>query len=186
MKKTTLIIIGLVVFSGVALWFGLQDRTEPVGVQTSKGTAAPSSTDKEKFDPLPSVELRDYSGTEVQLTSFVGKPLIVNSWASWCPFCVNELPDFADVQQEFGDQVQFIAVNRSESLETAKGFSDKLGVTDKMVFLLDKPDKFYRSIGGFSMPETLLVDAKGNIREHKRGPISASELRNKVQELIAQ
>jgi len=102
---------------------------------------------------------------------------VINSWAPWCPFCIDELPDFTTLQGEFGDQIIVIAVNRKESLSVSKKFSDELGVTNNMTFLLDPKDSFYQSIGGFSMPETLLVDREGNIRIHKRGPMPLSEMR---------
>jgi len=110
--------------------------------------------------------------------------LVINSWAAWCPFCAKELRDFADIQQEFKDQVVIIAVDRTESLGVAKKFTDKLGVTDRLIFLLDPNDSFYQAIGGFAMPETIFVDSKGNITEHKRGPMNQVEIRQKVQKLL--
>lgn len=120
----------------------------------------------------------------MSLADFAGKPLVINSWAAWCPFCREELPAFAAVQEEFGDRVVIIAVDRAEPLETAKRYSDELGVTGKLIFLLDPDDSFYRSIGGFSMPETILVDREGNIREHVRGPIDAAELKRRLLPLL--
>ena len=100
------------------------------------------------------------------------------------PFCVKELPDFAEVQRQHKDSAIFIAINRSESRETAKKFIDELHLEEGMVFLLDPTDSFYRSIDGFSMPETLFVDGEGNIREHKRGPMTASEVEEKVKNIL--
>ena len=95
----------------------------------------------------------DYDGNTVALADFSGKPLVINSWASWCPFCVKELPDFVLLQKKFPEMV-VIAVDRRESLNTAKSYTDDIGITDDLVFLLDNSDSFYRSIGGFTMPET--------------------------------
>ena len=53
-----------------------------------------------------------------------------------------------------------------------------------MIFLLDSSDSFYRSIGGFTMPETLFVDGGGNILLHKRGPMTLDEMRQKTNELF--
>lgn len=132
----------------------------------------------------PDFSLKDYEGKTVSLPDFHGKPLVINSWAAWCPFCVEELADFARAQEEFGDKVAVIAVDRAESLETAKSFSDKYGVTGRMTLLLDPSDSFYKSIGGFAMPETIFVNSEGNVVYHKRGPMKLDEIRRRIQEML--
>lgn len=129
--------------------------------------------------------LEDYGGKAVRLADFHGRPLVINSWAAWCPFCKKELIDFAAAQKEFGDAVLMIAIDRAETKETAKKYSDELGVTDDLIFLLDSSDSFYQSIGGFSMPETIFVNTVGEIVTHKRGPMEIQEMREKIQQLIS-
>ncbi len=133
---------------------------------------------------IPELILQDYKGNQIVLVDFVGTPLVVNSWAKWCPFCKQELLDFAAVQEEFGDQITIIAIDRGESLETAKGFSDELGVSGDLIFLLDPNDSFYKAIGGFSMPETIFVNEEGFIVTHKRGPMDAEEVRSRARKLL--
>jgi len=135
---------------------------------------------------LPDLVLEDYDGNEVVLHDYIGTPLVVNSWAAWCPFCKKELPDFAAVQKEFEGEVVFIAINRKESLKKAKSYTDNAGVTDDMVFLLDSSDSFYKAIGGFSMPETIFVDTEGSISEVKRGVLTLEETREKVEKLLSE
>lgn len=132
------------------------------------------------YDKVPDLSFEDYKGNSLALSDLKGKPHVVNSWAVWCPFCRAELEDFAQLQEEFGDEITVVAIDRQESLEKAKGFTDEIGVTDRMTFLLDPKDAFYKGIGGFSMPETLFVDAEGNIIIHKRGPMDLDEMRQKV------
>ena len=143
------------------------------------------STGPAQGNKAPDFSLEDYNGNTVSLADFQGKPIIVNSWAVWCPFCVKELEDFAKLQQEFGDKIVIIAIDRAEPLSKVKQYTDELGVTDKFIFLLDPKDSFYRSIGGFSMPETIFVDGEGNIILHKRGPMTIDEMKAKVQQLFA-
>ncbi len=134
--------------------------------------------------PAPQFSLEDYNGTTVSLADFRGKPVVVNSWAVWCPFCAEELKDFAAVKSEFGDQLEIIAIDRAEPLERAKKFTDELGLTNRLIFLLDPTDSFYRSIGGFSMPETIFVDKEGQVRFHKRGPMDLEEIRERIQTIL--
>lgn len=138
----------------------------------------------EKFDTMPPFSLKDYDGNIVSSDNLDSKILIVNSWAVWCPFCRNELSDFAELQEEFGDIISVIAIDRAEPLELAKEFTDSIGATDRMTFLLDPRDSFYQSIGGFSMPETIFIDEDRNIRLHKRGPMDLDEMKKHVEDIL--
>ncbi|MBI4127745.1 MAG: TlpA family protein disulfide reductase [Parcubacteria group bacterium] len=184
MKKTiilsSLIIVGIL----IALVFGVGRSSQqvPPSPTTESGEREKTAV---SLKEVPDLSFKDYSGGTTSLAELVGMPLVINSWASWCPFCVDELPDFAEVQKEFGDRVRIIAVNRAEPLSVAQQYSDNLKVTDDLLFLLDPNDSFYRSIGGFSMPETIFVDGDGNIREHKRGPLTVDEMRTKIETLLA-
>ncbi len=135
-------------------------------------------------DKVPEFALKDYEGRVVSLDDFAGKPLVINSWAVWCPFCLEELDDFAAVQRELKDEVVIIAIDRAEPLATVKKFTDEIGVSDDLVFLLDPSDSFYTAMGGFAMPETLFVRADGTIDFHKRGPMKREEILERIKRLI--
>jgi cytochrome c biogenesis protein CcmG, thiol:disulfide interchange protein DsbE len=134
---------------------------------------------------LYSIVFSDYEGNSASPKDFSGQPLVVNSWAVWCPFCVKELDDFAELQEEFQDEIVVVAINRKEPLEKAKSFTDSIKVTDKIHFWLDPEDSFYKAIGGFGMPETLFIDADGEIVIHKRGPMDFVEMREKTLQLLS-
>lgn len=149
------------------------------GAPAPEGAVAESAPpSKSDLDRLSVHTLVNYDGAEVSLASFKGKPLIVNTWAVWCPFCRAELPDFAALQEELGEEATVIAIDRAEQVSKVRGFTDELGVTDRLTFLIDPSDNFYRDIGGFSMPETLFFDADGTIVFHKRGPLTLEEMRS--------
>lgn len=143
-----------------------------------------SPANKPTTERAPDFALQDYDGKTVRLADFAGKPIVINAWAAWCPFCRKELVDFVTVQKEFGDKVIIIAVDRAEPRDIAKKYTDELGVTGDMVFLLDPSDSFYQSINGFSMPETIFVDKNGLIVDHKRGPMDVQEMRERIQKIL--
>ncbi|GIW66500.1 MAG: hypothetical protein KatS3mg095_0398 [Candidatus Parcubacteria bacterium] len=138
-----------------------------------------------KLNKAPDFQLEDYDGKVVKLSDFKNMPVVVNFWAGWCPFCQKELKDFALAQKEFKDKVVIIAINRGESREKAKKFTDELGITNDLIFLLDPNDSYYKTAGGFAMPETIFIDKDNNIIEHKRGPIELDELKLKLNNLIS-
>jgi len=172
MNRVLAIIIGILIVGGVG-WLVISNRIVP-----------DKSNHKAQFEKAPDFALRDYDGKTVRLVDFNGRPLVINSWAAWCLFCRKELVDFVAAQKEFEDKVVFIAVDRAESRDIAKRYTDELGVTGNMVFLLDPSDSFYQSIGGFSMPETIFVNSDGNIVFHKRGPMDINEICERAQQLL--
>src|SRR3990167_2653860 len=172
MNKVLAIVIGILIVVGFG-WLAISSRNTPE--ESTRQTQSEKATD---------FALQDYDGKTMRFADFAGKPMVINSWAAWCPFCRKELPDFATAQKEFGDKIVIIAVDRAETRETAKKYSDELGVSDELIFLLDPQDSFYRAIGGFSMPETIFTDGNGNVIIHKRGPMDLQEIREKIQQII--
>jgi len=178
MDKKIYIIVGVIItiiLGGLLIFV--------VGNQFNENRAG-EDANKAILDKVPDFNLEDWEGNKVALSDFSGKPFIINSWAVWCPFCVNELPEFAKLQEELGDKVTVIVVDRAEETSKQKKFTDELGVTDRLLFVNDPDDSFYKSIGGFSLPETLFVDKDGSIQVHKRGPMTIEEMREKVQTIL--
>jgi thiol-disulfide isomerase/thioredoxin len=174
MKTIITIIIILIIGGGFLM---LRNGGE---AEINTSTQEEIASEDTKYDKVPDLSFIDYAGNTFSLSDLKGKPHVVNSWAVWCPFCRAELEDFAKLQEEFGNEITVVAIDRQEPLSKAKGFSDEIGVTNMMTFLLDPKDTFYKSIGGFSMPETLFADKDGNVIVHKRGPMALEEMREKV------
>lgn len=169
-----------VVFMLAVGWYAGSRRPHGADQSSLKDTKVVS----ENLDRLATIALTNYQGKQVSISDFGGKPLVINVWASWCPFCKQELPDFAIAQGEFNDKVVVIAIDRAESLTVANQYSDQLNITNKITLLIDPTDAFYQAIGGFTMPETLFVARDGTIIEHKRGPLTLTEIRQKIQMII--
>lgn len=177
---TILVVVIAAVVVVVGVFFFASSRQDG---RVTENSAAKSGVAGSDLERLSRIALTDYEGARVSLAEYRGKPLVVNAWAVWCPFCRKELPDFAALQGEFPDIV-VIAIDRRESVETARSYTDELGITERMVFLLDSGDNFYREIGGFSMPETIFMDTKGIIVFHKRGPLTLEEMRAAVNQYL--
>ncbi len=130
-------------------------------------------------DDIHSLSYADERGNCRILSEFKAPVTVVNVWASWCPFCVEELPDLARIADEFTD-VPVVAINRGESSADAQAFLETLSLSDTMHVLFDPEDSFYRFIEGFGMPETVFVGEEGTILFHKRGVMSLEEMRETV------
>lgn len=121
--------------------------------------------------------LEDYDGNPVELAEYKRDLLVAHVWASWCPYCGEELQNLMRLKDEYGDTVRIIAVNRAEPEAEAKAFTRSLGIDPSAVeLLLDPEDSFFKSIGGYAMPETIFINARGEIIYHQRGPMKVDEV----------
>lgn len=132
-------------------------------------------------EPLPIVDVGDRDGNVISSASFVGEPLVVNFWFSTCPPCARELPDFAEVHAEVGDQVRFIGINPEDSVQSMERFAGERGVQYEL--FLDDTREFTDAIGATAFPITLFVTPEGGIVS-QTGAIDADELRNEIDQLL--
>lgn len=130
---------------------------------------------------LPDVALVDADNQMVSLTAYVGKPLVVNVWFSNCAPCRRELRDFAAVQAEVGDRIQFVGVDPFDSVEIMQRFAEERGVSYDL--LRDPERAFSNEIGIVSYPVTLFIGADGEVLR-QTGEIDADALRAAIAELF--
>jgi peroxiredoxin len=133
-------------------------------------------------DLLPNATFLDRNDNEVTSAQLLGNPLVMNLWFSTCAPCAKELPDFAEVHAEVGDEVRFVGVNTIDSIEVMERFAGERGVQYEL--LRDQYAELANGIGAVAFPITLLVTSEGVIIE-QTGVLDADELREKVANLIA-
>ena len=132
---------------------------------------------------LPPATLEGFAGGEpVDLTSFRGKPLIVNFWAAWCAPCVEEMPDFQQTATELEGEVAFLGVDVQDAPPNAEKFVQRLGVDYPLA--IDPQREFHREVNNFGMPTTLFVDPDGIVRYRHTGPLSREELLELLDEYL--
>jgi thiol-disulfide isomerase/thioredoxin len=136
------------------------------------------------FETAYDLVLKDYDGADVRLSQFKREVLVVHAWATWCTYCADEIRNLATLKTKYGDQIQIIAPNRAEAVQVAKPFSDALNVSDKIVFLLDPTDSFYKSVAGYAMPETLFINDRGEVLFQQHGPMNIAEVEEKISTLL--
>lgn len=121
-----------------------------------------------------------FDGSEGRLSDFRGTPLVVNFWASWCPACVSEMPDFETVHTQLGDRVVFLGMNMQEiDPEAASELVKQTGVTYRLA--LDPKGEIYSQFGGIGMPTTLFIDAAGRLVDVHAGVLFKDDLLAKIQ-----
>ena len=130
---------------------------------------------------LPRFRLLDGDDEFVTLADFNDRPLVVNLWYSTCPPCARELADFASVERDVRDEVQFVGVNPQDSLSVMNRFAGERGV--EYPLLRDSDQLLGVGLDIVAYPVTLFVDTDGLI-VHQTGAIDEAELRRLIDELF--
>ena len=144
----------------------------PIEITSSSAGIADSSTGTQIGQRLPNFTLNTLDGKEVSLADFRGTPVLVNFWATWCSFCVDEMPDLQRAFEK-GDVV-VLGVNRAETLEKQRYFvENNLKITYPI--LLDPSDSLARAFGVAIMPTTFVLDREGTITQRKLGQYASLE-----------
>ena len=185
-KKALLVIllvfvVTLVVATVLYRQLGKTVATDQLEVQTSPATQqtdeTEAQTEPEKMK-APDFTVYDADGNEVHLTDFVGKPIVLNFWASWCGPCKMEMPDFNEKYLELGEEVQFLMINMTdgsrETVAIASEFIKESGYSFP-VFYDTKMDAA-NTYGAYSLPMTFFIDAEGYPVARATGAIDGETL----------
>ncbi|MCX5665541.1 MAG: TlpA disulfide reductase family protein [Candidatus Omnitrophica bacterium] len=109
----------------------------------------------------PDFSLADINGNKVSLSNFNGKVVILDFFASWCPPCKMEIPDFIALEKTYGDKgFAMIGVALVSAVE-AKEFAGKMGINYPVLVDDGKASEIYGPIR--SIPTTFIIDKSGKI-----------------------
>ncbi|MBE5781192.1 MAG: TlpA family protein disulfide reductase [Clostridiales bacterium] len=132
--------------------------------------------------PLPEWVVLDENGDETVLRTEDGTFMVINLWASWCGYCIHEIPYLNAAADMAGDDVHFAALNVLDSAsaeytydEIADAWSamDDLGI--ELTGYVDHKSEAAAGLYLRSVPMTLFVDGENNIRLRYPGAFSSAE-----------
>lgn len=132
--------------------------------------------------PLPEVPLQAFSGTTVHFADLRGKPAVINVWQEACLPCKDEMPAFELVHVALGDRVRFVGIDSQDSIDRARSFAKKVGVTYDL--WRDPEGQLFSSLKLVALPSTLFIDASGRIVYSRTGAMTAEQLTAKLNEVF--
>lgn len=133
----------------------------------------------------PDFSLKGIKGDTLNLKSIVSnnKLTIVNFWATWCPPCNAEIPEFIEFAKKYKtEKVALVAVNLQEDSKQVKEFAKNAGMNFPVP--LDPDGKTAEDYRIYAIPTTFFIDGSGTIRERVEGSLTFSRLESIYRKLI--
>jgi len=129
----------------------------------------------------PDFSLRSIDGKNVKLSDYKGKILILNFFATWCPPCKKEIPDFVKFYKEYKNKgIEIVGVAVGSKEKNVKELIKKFNIKYPVAMSDGKIEKLF---GGIRfVPTTFIIDGKGNIIKKRVGMMGEGELKKIVEE----
>ena len=136
---------------------------------------------------VPDFQFTDGDGNTVNFDDFKGKPIVMNFWGTWCPWCVEEMDDFDRLVGEYGDKVNFIFLDvpngedetpqKVEQFLTDNGYSNITSYYDSML-------QGCYMFGLNSFPVTVYVDSEGCLYNAAIGMTNYDDVKQIVDSML--
>ncbi len=157
-----------------------RDGSEMPVVFTSDGTLS-----TEAYSVDLGFALKDADENEFTIAQFGGQVRVINFWATWCPPCRDEIPDFQAFHEAYGDRgVKIIGIALDdEGAEVVQPFVEEINMT--YLSLIDTSQMAAAKFGGvYGIPTTFIIDRDGRVRKKHVGYMSYENLEAAVMPLL--
>lgn len=171
--KTGLLIL-LVASIALAAGVLLQQHNQPAG-------------GVEKAEPALQFSFPDMDGRLQAVSQWRGKILVINFWATWCPPCLKEIPEFIQWQARHqSNNVQFVGI-AIDDRDAVADYLQRVAVNYPILIAGDEGSMLARQLGNIinAVPFTVIVDQQGRIVHRQPGELTAEQFLRVVEPLLA-
>jgi thiol-disulfide isomerase/thioredoxin len=155
-------------------------------VSQQSGTSDWSAPPASDLEAAPDFTLNDLEGHPVTLSSYAGKVVILDFWATWCAPCRYEVPHLVELQERFGArglQVLGVTLDRTQTAGDVIPFSRKYSMNYPILWAENSVSEAYQVL---SIPTTVLITRDGKVYRRFTGFVDevADEMGRTLQELL--
>jgi cytochrome c biogenesis protein CcmG/thiol:disulfide interchange protein DsbE len=151
------------------------------------GTALALQACGSQTETMPGIVLPSLDGQLVNLSDLNGKVVMLNFWATWCPPCRSEIPDFVELENELGSRgLAIIGVSLdTDTPDQVKAFVKENAINYQVLYAGDQSEEVVDQMGGIrGIPTTFLIDRQGGIVRKVTGVLSKQDWIKAVSDLL--
>ena len=136
---------------------------------------------------VSSIRVKDLDGRTISLSDYKGRVIILNFFATWCPPCREEIPDFIELQKDFGGRgLTIVGISLdTEPPDEVRRFSRERGINFMVLYAGDQSQALADRVGGIrGIPTSLLIGRDGNVRRKVVGVAPKSQWAKDITPLL--
>lgn len=155
---------------------------------SSVAAAGPVWVPHEQRTPVPKLVFSDMPGARRQLSQLRGKVIVVNFWATWCPPCKGEMPEFVKAYGGYRDRgVEFIGAANEPRSAKAKVHAFMQEMQIPFPVWLEASEDHMKALGvGPELPATVILDIQGRVAARIAGLTDAAQLRELLDRVLSE
>lgn len=174
--RRSLLIVAISTLAGAAgFYFGRPQPTPPPSFEAAPTADAPAR--------LLALSLPDLDGKPQVLSQWKGKVLVVNFWATWCPPCKEEMPEFSRISRKYAlNGVQFVGIS-IDSAEKVAIFRNEVDVTYPLLISNLETLDLSSDLGNRAkaLPFTVILRPDGRPQQVRLGKFATPDLEKAIQ-----
>lgn len=173
----------IVILVGIMIFNVINDKNKDTSIIPSPSTfedggnnelIPPEMAGIKEGELAPNFKLKTLEGDSVQLSDYHGKKILLNFWATWCGPCREEMPAMQEFYEEFGEDIEVLAVNVTSSEKTVDDVQDFINDFDfTYQILLDSDMSVSNQYKAVGLPTTYFIGTDGIIQAPRKiGPMT--------------
>lgn len=191
MKKTIAVLLALLMLGLAACAQSGPKQAETTPAETQTADAQKAETAENDDPAAPDFTLTDQFGKEHRLSDYKGKVVLLNFWATWCKYCVQEMPDLQKLHEKYSaqedPQLVLLAVaapgqGGEQDAEGIKAYLETNGYTYPT--LMDTDGSVFKTYGASALPTTFVIGRDGSVIGYVPGAMTEEMLEKVVAQAL--